>query len=123
MSVPRLPPCPDSPNCVSSLATDDSHRVEPFELDVDPDDAWRTAEAVVRALPRTEIVSLTDRSLRAVCTTALLRFRDDLALELDRENRRIDVRSASRVGYSDLGANRRRVEALRRALRERGVVR
>ena len=51
-----------------------------------------------------------------------MRFTDDLEFLLDRERGVIDVRSASRVGYSDLGANRKRVEALRGVLIERGAV-
>ena len=43
----------------------------------------------------------------------MFRFVDDLECRLDAENRVIHVRSASRVGYSDLGVNRKRVERLR----------
>ncbi|MCA8941395.1 MAG: DUF1499 domain-containing protein, partial [Planctomycetes bacterium] len=47
------------------------------------------------------------------CTTAVWRFVDDLELLLDDERSVIDVRSASRVGEFDFGANRGRVETLR----------
>ena len=47
----------------------------------------------------------------------VLRFTDDVTFYV-RENGTVEVRSASRVGYWDLGANRRRVESLREKLAE-----
>jgi uncharacterized protein (DUF1499 family) len=118
-----MAPCPDSPNCVSSEATDADHAVPPFELAVAPELAWSAAREAVAALPRTRIVEERAGYLRAVCRSRLLRFADDLELELRADPGRIAVRSASRVGYSDLGVNRRRVESLRASLRERGALR
>jgi len=125
MSETRKPPlaaCPSSPNCVSSQASDAGHRVEPFALRVPGADAWAAAKRAVEAMPRTRIVDDRPGYLRAEATSLLFRFVDDLELALAEDGRRLDVRSASRVGYSDLGANRKRVEALRAALRADGVV-
>jgi uncharacterized protein (DUF1499 family) len=124
-SPPRAPmaPCPESPNCVSSEAADAAHAVAPFELAVAPGRAWAAAREAVAELPRTRIAEERAGYLRAVCRSRLLRFADDLELELRTDPDRIAVRSASRVGYSDLGVNRRRVESLRARLRERGVLR
>jgi uncharacterized protein (DUF1499 family) len=58
--------------------------------------------------------------LHAVCRSRLFGWADDLELRIDTEAGVVHVRSASRVGYSDLGVNRRRVERLRAALREQG---
>jgi uncharacterized protein (DUF1499 family) len=117
-----LPPCPASPNCVSSETTDESHRVAPFDLAVDPTAGWLAAREAVLELPRTRIVRETPGYLHAECRSALWRFVDDLELELHPAQARIAVRSASRVGYGDMGVNRRRVESLRSALRARGVL-
>jgi uncharacterized protein (DUF1499 family) len=117
-----LPPCPPSPNCVSSDATDAAHHVDAFALDVPAADAWDVTRRVVAALPRTGIAAETGRYLRAECRSAVFGFVDDLELELRPDDHLIAVRSASRVGYSDLGVNRRRVERLRAALVSRGVV-
>lgn len=118
----RLTPCPDSPNCISSDAADASQRVGAFEIIIPADAAWRLAREAVNGLPRTKITHATENYLHAECTSALLRFVDDLELELRTDERVIAVRSASRAGYWDFGVNRRRVERLRDALRSRGVI-
>lgn len=97
--------------------------VAPFEITVGPETAWATLHEVLLGWPRLEIVAESDTALHAVERSMLLRFRDDLELRLHASGGRIEVRSASRVGRSDFGVNRRRVERLRQALIERGVVR
>jgi uncharacterized protein (DUF1499 family) len=115
----RLLPCPTSPNCVSSNAPaeDAEHHVAPLPFPPsaqgDPAAAWATLERAVRALERTTVITVQRGYLHAEASTALLGFVDDLECLLDAGARVIHVRSASRVGYSDLGANRKRVEALR----------
>ena len=116
-----LAPCPSSPNCVCSNDSGGA-AIAPFTITGDADAAWRTLREVLEAEPRMEIVAADARYLHAVATTRILRFKDDLEFLLDRDAGTIGVRSASRVGYSDLGANRRRVESLRAALAARGVV-
>lgn len=120
--LPVLAPCPKSPNCVSSLAEDPPHRVEPFLLAGDPGAAWRALRDAVAATPRTRIAEERPVYLRAECRSRLLRFVDDLELALDAATGRVDVRSASRVGYGDLGVNRARVEELRERLTLSGVL-
>ncbi|MFO1433494.1 MAG: DUF1499 domain-containing protein [Candidatus Competibacteraceae bacterium] len=118
----KLPPCPASPNCVSSDATDSSHRVEPYRLRVAPGDGWQVLLAVVAALPRTTVVTKTGDSLHVEVRSALFGFVDDVEFQLRPADKTIAVRSASRVGYWDLGVNRRRVEQIRELLRAKGVV-
>ena len=111
----RLAPCPSSPNCVSSRSDDARHRVEPLSLAGNVDAGWLALKQQVAALPRTRIVEQSPLYVRAECRSALFGFVDDLELLLDREAARIQVRSASRTGYGDMGVNRRRIEELRRA--------
>jgi uncharacterized protein (DUF1499 family) len=118
-----LAPCPASPNCVSSAASDAPHAVEAFALTAPPDAAWRAVREALAELPRTTVVAESADRLRAESRSALFGFVDDLELQLHASQQRVEVRSASRVGYSDLGVNRRRVERLRAMLRARGVVR
>ncbi len=114
--------CPGSPNCVSSEADDAPHRVEPFRIRSDANRAWRALREIVESLPRTEIVSSTEDYIHAECRSRLFRFVDDIEFHLRASEGLIRVRSASRVGYSDLGVNRGRVEDLRSRLRKHAVV-
>ncbi|MGE5219566.1 MAG: DUF1499 domain-containing protein [Chloroflexota bacterium] len=119
----RLAPCPSKPNCVSSDAADAAHRVAALELAVPAAQAWRAARAAVAALPRTRIAGESDGYLHAECSSAVFGFVDDLELHLRPPENIIAVRSAARLGYSDLGVNRRRVENLRASLIKQGVAR
>lgn len=109
----RLSPCPDSPNCVSSQSTDRRHAIEPLRYEGTAEKALERLTAAVSGMKRARIVESGDRHLRAEFTSALFRFVDDVEFFLDEGTGTIHVRSASRVGYSDLGANRRRVEEIR----------
>ncbi|MDE0896022.1 MAG: DUF1499 domain-containing protein, partial [Planctomycetota bacterium] len=75
--------------------------------------AFRALLALLESQPRVDLVTVEEEYAHAVFRTPLLRFRDDLELLLDSANSVIQVRSASRVGHSDMGANRRRIENLR----------
>lgn len=109
----RLRPCPSSPNCVCSEASD-SHAIAPLRILDDPQFAWMRLKALVSELPRTRVVTSTDDYLHVEFTTALMRFVDDVEFLLDAEQGVIEVRSASRIGHSDLGTNRKRVESIRK---------
>jgi len=110
-----LAPCPDKPNCVCSTApADDPHAVAPLPLPLGVD-ALALVRRVVSTLPRTTEVGADATSVHFTCTTAVLRFVDDLQFEVDEDAGVVHVRSASRLGYSDLGVNRERVEQLRQA--------
>lgn len=119
----RLAPCPASPNCVSSDDADASHAVPIFKLIMPADEAWREVRATVATLPRTEIVGEADGYLHAECSSAFFGFVDDLELHLRRRQDLIAVRSAARLGHSDFGVNRKRIEKLRALLAQRGVIR
>ena len=70
------------------------------------------------AMPRVTLVAEDTDYRQYVFTTALMRFRDDVQFQLDRDARLIHFRSASRVGHSDLGMNRRRMEQIRAAMQK-----
>ena len=118
-----LAACPASPNCVSSDANDSAHRVAPFVLNAPPAKAWKTVRAVVAAMPDTRVVAASASRLHSEATSEIFGFVDDLELQLRVSQGIIAVRSASRLGYGDMGVNRRRVEELRKALVARGVIR
>ena len=70
----------------------------------------------MKAIPRTRIVLLEPDFLHAESRSAIMGFVDDLEIQLRVSEKIIAVRSASRVGWSDMGVNRRRVESLRAAM-------
>jgi len=119
----RLAPCRPPPNCVSSDAADAMHFVAPFQPALSMAEAWPRLREIVGALPRTEIVSETSDYLRAECRSAVFGFVDDLELHARPAQNLIAVRSAARLGYSDFGVNRRRVENIRGLLVDGGVIR
>jgi uncharacterized protein (DUF1499 family) len=114
--------CPDTPNCVSSLAKNPKHQVEPFKLKKDSKTSWDVVRKTVGLLSRTNIVSADKSNIHAECRSIIFRFVDDLALHLSPSNGIIHIRSASRTGYSDLGVNRRRVENLRKKLQSKDII-
>lgn len=109
----RLLSCPDSPNCVCSFDSDAEHVIPPFAFDGDPSVALARLRSTLDNWPRTRLVTAEGNYLRFEVSTPILTFVDDVEFLLDSAARVIHVRSASRVGYSDLGANRARVEQIR----------
>lgn len=114
--------CPDTPNCVSSLAKNPKYRVEPFKLKKDPETSWDIVHKTVGSLSRTKIVSANKSDIHAECRSMIFRFVDDLTLHLTPSNGIIHIRSASRIGHSDFGVNRRRVENLRKKLQQKAII-
>ena len=116
MSFPQsLPPCPSTPNCVSSLADDEAQAVAPFPFTGPWEPVMDRLGTLLSAIPGSRVVEVDGPYLRATVTSRVLRFVDDLELLADPEASVVHVRSASRVGTWDLGANRHRVERLRAA--------
>lgn len=111
----RLTPCSNRSNCVCTQDDDPCHRLEPLRYSGDAEQAMDRLHVVLCARPRTCIVTRTANYLHAECTSLLFRFVDDVEFLLDDDAKVIHFRSASRAGRSDLGVNRRRMEAIRKA--------
>ena len=106
-----LAPCPSSPNCISSQAADDKHRIVPLAVAGDPVLALARLKHVLERRGDATFISEQPGYLRVELRTIL--FVDDAEFLLDPGARVIHVRSASRLGYSDLGKNRSRMEEIR----------
>ena len=113
-----LPPCPSSPNCVSTLAppSDAQHAIAPYRYQKSLVETKELLKATIAGLPRTKLVEEDLEYLHYEFTSLLIRFVDDVEFVFDEASKTIHFRSASRVGYGDLGVNRRRMEDIRRHL-------
>jgi len=113
----KLAPCPVSPNCVSSQSNDKDHAVEPIPFSGTSAETMTDLKKVLSGMPRARTVTATETYLHAEFTSALFRFVDDVEFWLDESARTVHLRSASRIGSSDFGVNRKRVEVLQAAMR------
>lgn len=110
----HLSPCPETPNCVSSEAIDNDHKVDPIKAHGTPEIVMVDLTNVIESMFGGKVVRLEGNYLHAEFTSRIFRFVDDLECLYDEKNGLIQVRSASRIGYSDLNANRKRIEELRK---------
>ena len=109
----RFAPCPDKPNCVQSESQKEEHRFPTFRTT--SDSSWVQLVKVIQEQPRTDVISEKNQNyLHAEATSALWRFVDDIEVILDKEQ--LYFKSASRLGYSDMGVNRERLETLTKQL-------
>ena len=122
----RFKPPSKSPNSVSSQADlwpnqpqAAKAQIAPLALVGDGAATLARIEAIVRATPGAEIVNRDGDYIYATFTTRWMRYTDDVEFSFDPARAVVQVRSASRLGKSDLGANRARIEALRAQLTAR----
>ena len=111
----KLAACPSSPNCVSTQAEDTEHRIEAMRYIGTPGEGMAKLKQTLATLPRTQIVTETEDYLHAECRSLIFRYPDDVEFWIDEPNGTIQFRSASRLGRSDFGVNRERMEAIRAA--------
>jgi uncharacterized protein (DUF1499 family) len=111
----QLASCPSTPNCVNSQSSDAEHRIEPLTYDSSSQEAMANLKTVIQS-SKAKAIASTDNYLYAEFTTPIMRFVDDVEFLLDKDAKVIHVRSASRLGESDLGVNRKRIETLRTKL-------
>ena len=112
----KLAPCPPSPNCVSSQAdpADGVHYIAPIALGgTKPGQAIAKLKTIIESLHRTAILEANGSYLYAEFTSQLLGYVDDVEFYVDGKAKVVQVRSASRLGQSDLGVNRQRIEQIR----------
>lgn len=109
----QLASCPDSPNCVSSFDQRDSHAIAPLDGNI------AAVRAVLEQMPRAAIVTDDGNYIHAEFTSRLMGFVDDVEFLADPAAGHVHVRSASRLGHSDLGVNRERVESIREQMAAR----
>lgn len=109
-------PCPKAPNCVNSQAPDEKHYIPSIHYTGTQQEAQYRLLQILESEKRAKITSVQQNYIRAEFTSAFFRFVDDVEFYFPEEKpdeKVIHVRSASRIGYSDLGVNRNRIEKIR----------
>lgn len=108
----QLQPLGSKPNGVSTQTDDRAKRVEPWPFGADLASTQAAVRTAVQAYGGGEFVTEDGPYLRVLFTTPRLRFHDDAEFYLDEASQQVHFRSESRSGYSDMGLNRKRFEAL-----------
>ena len=111
----KFSPCPDSPNCVSTQSTDQARFIEPLHYAGSLADARQKLIDILENKKRVRLVKVEADFIHAEFRSLVLQFVDDVNFYFPPDQAIIHVKSASRKGYYDFGANRRRVERLRAA--------
>jgi uncharacterized protein (DUF1499 family) len=112
----ELAACPKTPNCVNSQAIGEKQYIQPIPYSGTRQEARARLLQILESQKRTKILTAQENYIRVESSSALFRFVDDLEFYFPKEQfgeKVIHIRSASRIGYSDLGANRKRIERIR----------
>jgi uncharacterized protein (DUF1499 family) len=105
-----LKPCPDKPNCVSTTSTDRAQSMLPLNFNGSIQETRERIKKIILSLPRTKIEKDEETYLHTTFKSAVFGFVDDVEFYFDDSKKCVHFRSAARLGYSDLGANRKRME-------------
>lgn len=106
----KLSPLSRKPNCVSTQSVDPRKKVPAITYQLSLSEQMQQVIRVIESMPGSTIKQCTGNYLYAVFTSKIMRFKDDLEIYLDDATKTLHFRSASRIGYSDLGVNRKRYE-------------
>ncbi|MFV1983506.1 MAG: DUF1499 domain-containing protein [Thiohalomonadales bacterium] len=117
----QLRACPEKSNCVSSYSSYSSN----LKFNIEPLPYFSTAENSITKIQKTllgikgiTIITQDKDYIYAECKSFFLGFVDDLEVYCDESKQRCFVRSASRLGYSDFGVNRKRIEKIRKLIQK-----
>ncbi len=105
--------CPDAPKCVSSQVNDPRHFIEPYTFNDQPAEAMLRLKEALLSEKRVTIITEQPTYLRAEVRSLIFRFVDDVEFTLFPDQGLIHIRSSARIGYTDFGVNRRRIERIR----------
>ena len=114
----RLAPCPNRPNCVVSQGGDKRHHIDPIAYEGEKSAAVELIQQVVQGLAGIRIAAQTEDYLHVEFRSKMMGFVDDVEFFFP-DSAVIHMRSAYRVGYSDFGANRKRLEKIRVMFQQR----
>lgn len=115
----KLMPCPSSPNCVSSQTTDSSHYTEPLTYTGTRDYAQKVILSILSGMDGSDVVEVKSDYIHVEFTSKIFGFVDDVEFYFSEDASLIQVRSASRTGYSDFGVNKDRIIEIRKLFNEK----
>ena len=115
-----LSKCSSKPNCVCSEHKDDSsHYIDPIII---PENTtvnhFTLLKNIINEMGGNIQVESSDY-LAATFTSAMFKFVDDLEVRIDATQKVIHIRSASRVGYGDMGVNKKRTDLLKKLFKNK----
>jgi len=113
VSLGKLASCPSTPNCVSSQSADAEHYIEPFTYQASATEAIAKLKTIIESQERAKLIAETENYLYAEFTSRWMGYVDDVEFYANEKDKTIEVRSASRLGESDLGVNRQRIERIK----------
>jgi uncharacterized protein (DUF1499 family) len=114
--------CPPSPNCVCTIDSHPKKYMPPLSFSTTAAEAQEALKKMILGMSRTRLLDERVCYLHFEFKTFWGGFKDDVEFYFDEESKEIHFRSASRVGYSDLGANRRRMNRIDKKWKGLGLV-
>jgi uncharacterized protein (DUF1499 family) len=110
----KLQACPNTPNCVcSETKISDEHSIDPLMTNgISSSEALNKVNSIITKMGGA-VTAQDGDYLAATFTSSLFKYVDDLEVRFDDETKTLHFRSASRVGKSDFGANRKRVDSIK----------
>jgi uncharacterized protein (DUF1499 family) len=108
----QLTPCPDSPNCVSSQSSDPQHAMEPISYDTTQEEARARLLSIIGSMERTTVLESRADYIHVEFRSQVFGFPDDVEFFFDEANKQIHFRAAARLGHSDMGVNRARMQSI-----------
>ncbi len=115
----HLMECPHTPNCVNSQAKEDEHLIQPILFIGTSKEVQTRLLKILNEWTHAQIIVIQANYIRAEFVSKVFRFIDDVEFyfpETEEPKTTIHIRSASRVGHSDFGVNRKRIEQIRSLL-------
>lgn len=109
----QFEPCPKKSNCVSSQETIAKYLIPAFDLSpfsIESDDLQRAVTHILSEQMELEVTDTSSSHIKAIATSLVFRFKDDIEVLIDVSEQKLHFRSASRTGYYDFGVNRERSE-------------
>ena len=112
LTIGQFARCPEKPNCVPTKNSSIENTIKPIFYKGSHENAKQNLLLAIKTFGSAKVKKELDQFIHVEFTSNIFRFIDDVEFYLT-EQGVIHFRSASRIGHSDLGVNRRRVEMIR----------